>query len=92
MMFVVHKIELQAGVGNYSLPIGSELLRGAIQHGKPMLWYKRPVQPAGFSNKILLLTGTGHDQEEAPAGARWNFISTMLTADQAFVFHLFELV
>ena len=91
-MFVIHKLVLQPGLGHYSLPIGTEFLHAAIQRGHPMLWYKRPMIAPSMENRMLLLIGTGQEIEAPAPDQRWHFISTMLTEDQSFVFHVFELV
>lgn len=92
MPSTIHKIELQPGVANYSLPVGAELLHAAIQHGAAQLWFKRRVDAQDTEERTILVTGTGHSMPDFSGDFAWKFISTMLTADQNFVFHIFELV
>lgn len=87
-MNVIHKISLRADVNTCALPLGTEILHVAIQHGEPTMWYRRPVIPPTLENRNFLLVGTGY---EFPEGD-YRFIGTMMSEDQDFVFHVFEIV
>lgn len=87
MSAVVWKLELRAGLNDYDLPQYAELLRVATQHGVPCLWFK--CDPALYykTKRRLLLTGTGHEFEDA----RLVHVGTMFTdVAGTFVFHVFE--
>lgn len=92
MSSTVHKIELRPGLGHYSLPIDSELLLAGIQRGDAMLWYRRHVGTLAMEDRTILFVNTGREIADPPVGKIWKFISTMLTEDQSFVFHAFELI
>ena len=87
MATTIWKVALGPGMVAYDLPKGAHVLSAAMQLGAPQMWFMcDPEQPR--EKRYLFLTGTGHEFPEH--GGTLHFISTMLTEDQAFVFHLFE--
>lgn len=92
MASTVHKILLGPGLMHYNLPKGAEILHAGMQRDAVTLWFKRSIDESELENRILLLTGTGHDIDDLPKGKTWKFISTLLSENQYFVYHVFELV
>lgn len=87
MAGVVWKKELKPGEHTYSFPVPSTLLHVALQKGVAQVWFLCDPAEKVMKDRVLLLTGTGHEFDEHP---RYRFIGTMLTEDQNFVFHVFE--
>lgn len=85
---VIWKAVLAPGLNNYPLPKGAKLLSVAMQRGQPTLWFLCNPRETERETRMLLLTGTGHDFGAMP----FHFIGTMLTEDQAFVFHVLEAI
>ena len=68
------------------VPQGSEFISVANQGGKLCLWFMCDPQQDKI-NRIIKIVGTGHLFPEAEFG---RFIGTVLTNNDALVWHVFE--
>lgn len=87
MKTVIWKLILLPHINEYQMPVKSELLHVAFQHGVPHIWFRCcPDSPK--ETRYLMFTGTGIPID----GGEYKFIGTLLTDDQNFVFHVFEVM
>lgn len=70
-----------------SLHHGAQVLHAALQRGEMFLWALVDPSQTRKEDRAFLFTGTGHAFE---ASDGYDHISTVLTEDQRFVFHVFE--
>ena len=85
---VIWKQELLPGERIYKIPEGARILSVAIQRNTPQMWFLcDPKMPP--EERTVILVGTGQTFDLA---GTYDFVGTMLTEDQTFVFHVFALV
>ncbi len=82
---VIWKQELKPGLHTYQMPAYAKILSVGMQRGAPQMWFMcDPSKPK--QGRTILFTGTGHEFD----GNGLEFIGTMQTDDQNFVFHVLE--
>lgn len=85
-------------VWKYVLPPGEDLLEVEVpalarvvlfgfQRETLAVWIERPQADVRMERRVFRVVGTGH-----PFPAEWAHRGSAMTADGAFVFHLFETV
>lgn len=85
MARTIWKTHLSLGVSEYQLPAGAQPLSIHMQNGKPKMWSVVDDDHI-LEMKAILITGTGQLLPDDLG----NFIGTVLSLDQTFVFHVFE--
>lgn len=88
MTKVIWKTTLKFGLVEYNLPKGAKILSAALQGDHIMAWFLCSPEEQEREPRKLLLTGTGHQFDEAA----YRFVGTVLTDGGTFVWHVFEVV
>lgn len=75
---------------NLDLPVGARILHVDYQHGNPFIWAM--VEPSKFlESRSFFIAGTGQSLGDRAPFMVWTHISTFLSPDEDFVWHIFEI-
>ncbi len=85
--WVVHKAAFVFPMPRLEVPMPREggVVAVQVQHGLPVLWYRRPVEDRDMVKRRFVIVGTGHHIDQSA-----RYIGTFQMEDGDFIGHVFE--